>query len=179
MLFIERMKLRVRKDKDNSIRNKSNASQQASGRIQHDQPSRFVTLRVKDLQRAELLLIKAVQYQTFAREIEGLANKSPKEERGTNIGKSVKRTSPVHRLKPILDADGVLRVGGRLPQADLPYAAKHPVLLPKKAHLTNLIIQHFHERSGHQGRSRTHGEIRSSGFWIVNGSSLVGLSVSM
>ena len=178
LLFIERMKLRVRKDKDNSFRDKSNASQQDSGRIQHDQPSRFVTLRVKDLQRAELLLIKAVQYQAFEREIEALANKSPKEVKDANIGKSVKRTSPVHRLKPILDADGVLRVGGRLPQADLPYAAKHPVLLPKKAHLTNLIIRHFHERSGHQDRSRTHAEIRSSGFWIVNGSSLVGHHIS-
>ena len=178
LLFIERMKLRVRKDKDNSFRDKSNASQQDSGRIQHDQPSRFIALRVKDLQRAEFLLIKAVQYQAFAREIEALANKSPKEVKDANIGKSLKRTSPVHRLKPILDADGVLRVGGRLPQADLPYAAKHPVLLPKKAHLTNLIIRHFHERSGHQGRSRTHAEIRSSGFWIVNGSSLVGHHIS-
>ena len=130
---------------------------------------------MKDLQRAKLLLIKAVQYQEFPREIEALANKSHK---GEINAKSVKRTSPVHRLKPILDDDGVLRVGGRLPQADLPYAVKHPVLLPKKAHLTNLIIRHFHQRSGHQGRPRTHAEIRSSGFWIVNGSSLVGQHIS-
>ena len=39
LLFIERMKLRVRKDKDNSFRDKSNASQQDSRQIQHDQPS--------------------------------------------------------------------------------------------------------------------------------------------
>lgn len=86
------------------------------------------------------MLIKAVQYQAFAREIKALADKSPKDERDVNKERSVKRTSPVHRLKPILDSDGVLRVGGRLPQTNLPYAAKHPVLLPKKAHLTNLII---------------------------------------
>ena len=141
LLFMERMKLRVRKDKDNSVRGKSNASQQDSGRIQQDQPPKFVTLRMKDFQRAELLLIKTVQYQAFAREIEVLANKSPKEEKDAKIEKSVKKTSPVHRLKPILEADGVLRVGGRLPQADLLYAAKHPVLLPKKTHLTNLIIR--------------------------------------
>ena len=158
------MKLRVKKEKDNSICNEGNTSQQDNGRKQQYQPSKFVTLRVKDLQRAELLLIKAVQYQAFSREIEALAKKSHKDERDVNIGKSVKGTSPVHRLKPILDGDGVLRVGGRLPQADLPYAAKHPVLLPKKAHLTNLVIRHFHECSGHQGRSRTHAEIRSSGF---------------
>ena len=69
LLFMERMKLRVRKDKDNSVRGNSNASQQDSGRIQQDQPPKFVTLSVKDLQRAELLLIKTVQYQAFAREI--------------------------------------------------------------------------------------------------------------
>ena len=178
LLFIQRMKLRVKKDKDNSIRDENNALQQDDGRKLQDQPTKFVMLRVKDLQRAELLLIKAVQHQAFAREIEALANKSPKDQKDPNIRKSVKRTSPVHRLKPILDSDGVLRVGGRLLQADLPYAAKHPVLLPKKAHLTNLVIRHFHERSGHQGRSRTHAEIRSSGFWIVNGSSLVGHHIS-
>ncbi|XP_068742184.1 uncharacterized protein [Montipora capricornis] len=136
-------------------------------------------LRVKDLQRAELLLIKAVQYKAFSREIKALANKSHKDERDANMRKSVPRTSPVHRLKPILVGNGVLRVGGRLPQADLPYAVKNPVLLLRKAHLTNLVIQHFHERSGHQGRSRrTHAEIHLSGFWIVNGSSMVGHHIS-
>ena len=61
------------------------------------------------------MLIKAVQHQAFAREIKALANKSPKDEKDANIRKSVKRTSPVHRVKPILDSDSVLRVGGRLP----------------------------------------------------------------
>ena len=51
-------------------------------------------------------------------------------------------------------------------------------MLPKKAHLTNLIIRHFHQRLRHQGRSRTHAEICSSRFWVVNGSSLVGHHIS-
>ncbi|XP_068671261.1 uncharacterized protein [Montipora foliosa] len=178
LLFIQRMKLRVKKDKDDSISDKGNTSQQDSRQKQQDQPSKFVTLRAKDLQRAELLLIKAVQYQAFSREIKALANKSHKDERDANMRKSVPRTSPVHCLKPILDGDGVLRVGVRLPQADLLYAVKHPVLLPRKAHLTNLVIRHFHERSGHQGRSRTHAKICLSGVWIVNGSSLVGHHIS-
>ena len=77
-----------------------------------------------------------------------------------------------------MDDDGVLRVGGRLHQTELPYDVKHPVLLPKKAHLTDLVIRHFHQRTGHQGRARTHAESRSSGFWIVNGSSLIGHHIS-
>ena len=102
------MKLCVKKDKDNFIRDKNNPLQQDNGRKQQDQPTKCIMLRVKDLQRAELLLIKAVQYQAFTREID----KSPKDERDANKERSVKRTSPVHRLKPILDGDGVLRVGG-------------------------------------------------------------------
>ena len=61
LLFIQRMKLHVKKDKDNSISGKGNASQEDNRQKQQYQPSKFVTLRVKDLQRAELLLIKAVQ----------------------------------------------------------------------------------------------------------------------
>ena len=55
---------------------------------------------------------------------------------------------------------------------------KHPVLLPKKAHLTDLVIRHFHQHTGHQGSARTHVEICSSGYWIVNGSSLIGHHIS-
>lgn len=95
-------------------------------------------LRVKDLQTAELFLIKASQSKAFPEETEALATKSHQE--NGIVGKSVKRTSPIHRLKPIMDNDGVLRVGGRLHQAELPYHVKHPVLLPKKAHLTDLVI---------------------------------------
>ena len=112
LLFIQRMKLCIKKDKDNFIRDKNNPLQQDNGRKQQDQPTKCTMLRVKDLQRAELLLIKAVQYQAFAREIEALADKSPKDERDVNKERPVKRTSPVHCVKPILDGDGVLRVGG-------------------------------------------------------------------
>lgn len=110
--------------------------------------------------------------------MEVLANKSKRKEHA-DTERSVKGTSSLHCLKPIMDSDGVLRVRGRILQADLPHAVKHPVVLPKKAHLTNLILRHFHQRSGHQGRSRMHAEIRSSsGYWIVNGSSLVGHHIS-
>lgn len=123
-----------------------------------------------------MFLIKAAQSKAFPEETEALATKSHQE--NGIVGKSVKRTSPIHRLKPIVDDDGVLRVGGRLHQTELPYDVKHPVLLPKKAHLTDLVIRHFHQRTGHQGRARTHAEIRSSGYWIVNGSSLIGHHIS-
>ena len=76
-------------------------------------------------------------------------------------------------MDPFLDNDGVLRVGGRLRNAENPAAAKYPVVLPKKGHVTRLIISHYHDSIYHQGRGMKHNQIRSSGFWIVGGSSAV------
>ena len=176
VLFSQKMKLSLKKDSTTSAKEKDDSLRPSKERKRQDGSLRSVTLRVKDLQRAELFLIKAAHSKAFPEEIEALATKSHQE--NGIVGKSVKRTSPIHRLKPIVDDDGVLRVGGRLHQTELQYDVKHPVLLPKKAHLTDLVIRHFHQRIGHQGRARMHAEIRSSGYWIVNGSSLIGHHIS-
>lgn len=47
------------------------------------------------------------------------------------------------------------------------YEVTHPVILPRKGHVTQLIIQHFHERVKHQGRGITTNELRSNGYWII------------
>ena len=176
VLFSQKMKLSLKKDSTNSAKEEDDSLRPSKERKRQDGSLRSVTLRVKDLQTAELFLIKAAQSKAFPEETEALATKSHQE--NGIVGKSVKRTSPIHRLKPIVDDDGVLRVGGRLHQTELPYDIKHPVLLPKKAHLTDLVIRHFHQCTGHQGRARTHAGIRSSGYWIVNGSSLIGHHIS-
>ena len=110
-------------------------------------------MTVKDLQRAELLLIKDVQRHAFPEEVKALETHK-KEQRGeihSKEGKLTKRSSPIHRLDPILDKDGIQRVGGRLSQTSLAY-----VVLPKKGHLTDLIVRHFQQRTGDQvERERT------------------------
>ena len=176
VLFSQKMKLSLKKDSTNSAKEEDDSLRPNKERKRQDGSLRSITLRVKDLQTAELFLIKAAQSKAFPEETEALATKSHQE--NGIVGKSVKRTSPIHRLKPIVDNDGVLRVGGRLHQTELPYDVKHPVLLPKKVHLTDLVIRHFHQCTGHQGRARTHAGIRSSGYWIVNGSSLIGHHIS-
>lgn len=47
------------------------------------------------------------------------------------------------------DQTGLLRVGGRLTNADLPNDTKHPILLPPQAPLTALIIDHCHIENFH------------------------------
>ncbi|XP_068716916.1 uncharacterized protein [Montipora capricornis] len=76
-------------------------------------------------------------------------------------------------MDPFLDSVSVLRVGGRLKHSDLSTPVKHPILLPKKGQMTNLVISHYHDSVEHQGRGMTHNCIRSSGFWIIGGSSVI------
>ena len=47
-------------------------------------------------------------------------------------------------LSPFLDAEDILRVGGRLNQSDLSYSRKHPILMPHNQIIINLIIGEKH-----------------------------------
>ncbi|GFW32850.1 integrase catalytic domain-containing protein [Trichonephila clavipes] len=51
------------------------------------------------------------------------------------------------------DSDGLLRVGGRLSNSDLPYVNKHPAILPGNHNLTVQIVAHFHRKNLHTGAS--------------------------
>ncbi|XP_018018481.1 uncharacterized protein LOC108675002 [Hyalella azteca] len=76
-------------------------------------------------------------------------------------------------LTPRLDSDGILRVGGRLKNANLPFCVKHPALLPREHPLSTIIASHFHEESKHQGGHITHGTLIQAGFHIEHGRQLI------
>ncbi|XP_046988560.1 uncharacterized protein LOC124594240 [Schistocerca americana] len=46
--------------------------------------------------------------------------------------------SKLRDLHPFVDAEGILRVGGRLMNADVPYDERHPIIVPPIHHLTKL-----------------------------------------
>ena len=56
----------------------------------------------------------------------------------------LKKTSALYKGDPFLDNDWLLRVGGRLRLGELDFEIK-PIILPRKSHVTNLIISHFHK----------------------------------
>ena len=94
----------------------------------------------------------------------------PKNRSFTSQRKAVmKGCSSLYKLDPLLDIDGILRVGGRLKHATMSESIKFPTILPKKGHITNLFIKHCHEEVMHQGRGMTLNEVRSRGFWIIAG----------
>ena len=118
-------------------------------------------------QKAQLVILQLLQRELFPREME-LFNDSSLEAK-----KGVVESSRLRRLDPFIDEEGTLRVGGRLKYSSLLYGVKHPVILPRKSHVTTLIIKHFHEKVKHQGKGITMNEIRSSGFWFVGCSQVV------
>ncbi|XP_072375734.1 uncharacterized protein [Diabrotica undecimpunctata] len=61
--------------------------------------------------------------------------------------------SPLSTLSPFVDGDGLLRVGGRLHNSNILYTQKHPIILPKASHVTDLIIRHEHLKLLHAGPS--------------------------
>ena len=66
---------------------------------------------------------------------------------------------PLAKLKPFV-SNGVLRVGGRLDRAHLHYDAKHPVILPGKHCITEMVILHYHLVNGHVGPHQVLAETR-------------------
>ena len=112
---------------------------------------------VQELSEAEAVILKSVQQET-------LPDISP--------------SSPLSKLDTFIGSDGVTRVGGRLKLSSLPDGSKHPALLPKTSHVTDLIIRHYHQKVQHQGRGITANEIRASGYWIVGASTAVASVIS-
>ena len=55
------------------------------------------------------------------------------------------------QLGLFVDDKGLIRCRGRLSNAELPYSAKYPVLLPGSHPITTLIIQRSHEAVGYNG----------------------------
>ena len=100
-------------------------------------PKRPIT--VEEMKAAELEILKSVQKHHFAEEFYSLTKSAGK---GVpHVGKS----SCLRRLDPILIV-GLLRVGGRLTDY------QHQIILPKNDHVSNLLIEHYHQMSGHSGR---------------------------
>ena len=76
-------------------------------------------------------------------------------------------------LDPFKDENNLLRVGGRLRNSEQTGEIKFPIIVPKKGLLTRRIVEWFHKKVGHSGRTTTINEIRSNGFWIIGMTTVV------
>lgn len=114
----------------------------------------FGQLSSNELDNALLSLIKQQQSVTYPEEIKCLQN-----------GTDIPRRSHINSLNPIIDETGLLRVGGRLKNADLSFDKKHQIILPIKSNLTNLFIADIHLKLLHSGTQLMLAHLRDR-FWL-------------
>lgn len=118
-----------------------------------------MSVSAEEISRALLALIYYVQQSSFPDELLKL-------KKGALVSKNLRR------LDPFVDEYGLVRVGGRLTNADIPYAHKHPALLPAKHRLTDLLIDYHHIRLKHPG-ANTLQTVLQREFWILSARKLI------
>ncbi|KAL0860882.1 hypothetical protein ABMA27_009419 [Loxostege sticticalis] len=114
---------------------------------------------VNNLMTAEKAMIRSVQRVHFAEDIKAL-------------NKDKLPSKKLQSLFVFLDEDGLLRIGGRLSNSDLPFEAKHPLLLPKHDPVVDLLIDHFHIMNCHTGPGLLISILRQR-FWILDARTVV------
>jgi len=120
--------------------------------------SESTMLSTAELRDSLMTWIKVVQQSNFQDIIASIQSKST--------------SHPLSSLNPFIDQNGILRVGGRLSNADITVDAKYPTLLPKKSQLTKLIISNEHIKLLHAGAQMMMASL-SQRYWIVGGRSLI------
>lgn len=118
-------------------------------------------LTSEELKHARNVIVKIIQKQEFPNEYKLLEKKLP-----------LSSSSKILSLNPFLDDSGLIRVGGRLANAEISNDSKHPIILPKNNHLTRIIITHYHENFLHAGISLLIAVIRRE-FWIIHAKSVL------
>lgn len=117
-------------------------------------------LKGKELIDAEEFLLKEVQKEAFNEEIKILQRNGDLPSR-----------SKIIPLSPFIDERGLLRVGGRLKNSDIKFESKHPILLPAKHKISELIVEKYHKKYLHLGAQALLYQIRQS-YWPINGRNL-------
>ena len=144
---------------------KVNAGRCTTSKVNGQDPRVGKPLTVEELHRGETEILKTTQQEAFPDEYALLST--------ARTEKKNSKKSRLFRLDPYLDKDGVIRVGGRISRSAMPQEASHPVILPRHSHVTELLVKHYHEKTGHSGRGSTLSELRAAGYWIVGGRSAV------
>ncbi|GFR17791.1 integrase catalytic domain-containing protein [Trichonephila clavata] len=118
-----------------------------------------------EIQNAEYFWLKYVQYEFYSAEILTLKR-----------NEQLRCSSEIKSLVPYLGEDNLLRITGRLLEADLCFGEKHPVILPRHCKFTELLVIREHERIGHCGVSATLTQLRKN-YWIPKGRQLVKIMI--
>ena len=109
----------------------------------------------EELNAAESTLIRMIQSNYYAEEIAALKKND-----------AVQRSSSLWKLDPFMDAEGLLRVGGRIGKSLLNYDAQHPIILPHGDRYVAALVEDTHLDLHHGGVDSMVTSLRNK-FWIT------------
>ena len=121
----------------------------------------FDPISVNEMRNSEREIMKNVQREYFHEDLSRLATTT----RDPKKPPTVKKSSQLYKLDPV-ETDGIVRVGGHLSNSPSSEDTKHPIILPKDSHVSQLIALHFHRASGHSGIEHVLSLIQQR-FWII------------
>ncbi|XP_047024876.1 uncharacterized protein LOC124633636 isoform X1 [Helicoverpa zea] len=105
-------------------------------------------------------LIRCCQVQSFSCELNTI-----------KTNKELHHKSKMLPLKPFIDEDGILRVGGRIQNTNYNFEKRHPIILDAKHSFTKLLMRHEHLRLFHAGPQLLLSSIREE-YWPIGGRNL-------
>lgn len=114
-------------------------------------------LTIDEFNQAQNLVIKAVQQDVYAEEI----NCVQKHEK-------LPKTSPLKNVEHYLDENRLLRVGGHIRDSNISQREKNPLIVPGP-YVASLLIKHFHKQIQHKDRLFTQRAVHSAESWIEGG----------
>ena len=122
-------------------------------------------LKVIELEEAERRMIILMQERSLSKE---------RKEAPPNATRGKGKTGNLKKLNPFIDGSGILRVGGRLSNAQEEVSFRHPAIVPKGTVCTQRLIQWHHQQIAHRGKHTTVSTLREHGWWIINSGKEVG-----
>lgn len=112
-------------------------------------------LTAQEIREAENFWCQIAQQEDFVEEYNLL-----------KLDKPVPKRSPIYKLSPFLGDDGLIRISGRINNAEcVSRGTKEPVIMPKSHIITKLIVKQYHEDFKHQNQESICAAIRTK-FWI-------------
>ena len=111
-------------------------------------------LSYEELTKAKVKVFCCVQREEYPQEIRAMAQV-----------KQICKRSPLNKLAPFLNNDGLLRIKGRLENADMSYESKHPIIIPS-THIAKLLVRFQHVFLKHAGVATLMSTLWS-GYWVL------------
>lgn len=116
------------------------------------------TITVSELEHAKLLWLRYLQSKYFSDTIHNL-NHGQRDSLARNLGLN-------------LSSEKLLICKGRFLEVQVTNATAFPILLPRKDHITNIIVSDIHAKCYHMGTNTTLNMVRRE-YWIPQGRTIV------